>query len=126
LDCPVNVSGDEPRLNGSTGLFSTAFELEQLYNFWGVPPSHTVLTISALKGKSAAIVRELMFTRALFQTKDMHKQGQVLSRMSRLVDDEIIKTTQTKVLEGLSAETLKHAHKIIETGTMIGKFVVKY
>ncbi len=67
-----------------------------------------------------------MFTRSLFQTADMYKQGQILARMASLVDDGIIKTTQTKVLNGLSAATLKEAHAIIEKATMIGKLVVKF
>jgi len=84
------------------------------------------LDISALQGKSAALVWELMFTRTLFQTPDMPKQGQILARMASLVDDGIVQTTETKVLNGLSAQTLKEAHRIIETGAMIGKLVVKF
>jgi len=84
------------------------------------------LDISALQGKSAALVWELMFTRSLFQTPDMFRQGQILARMASLVDDGIVQTTETQVLNGLSADTLKKAHKIIETGAMVGKLVVKY
>ena len=46
--------------------------------------------------------------------------------MARLVDDGIITTTETKTLNGLSAETLKSAHKTIESGSMIGKIVVQF
>jgi NADPH2:quinone reductase len=84
------------------------------------------LDISALQGKSAALVWELMFTRSLFQTDDILKQGYILARMASLVDDGIIETTETRVLNGLSAETLKEAHTIIETASMVGKLVVKY
>ena len=84
------------------------------------------LDISALQGKSAALMWELMFTRSLFGTPDMALQGQILARMARLVDDGIIRTTQTRVLESLQATTLREAHTIIETGSMIGKLVVKY
>ena len=84
------------------------------------------LDISALQGKSAALMWELMFTRSLFGTADMAQQGKILSRMARLVDDEIIIPTDTKMLNGLSAQTLKEAHGIIETGTMIGKMVIAY
>lgn len=84
------------------------------------------LDISALQGKSAALIWELMFTRSMFQTSDMHKQGQILSRMASLVEDGIVETTETKVLNGLSAATLKSAHEIIETASMVGKLVVKY
>jgi NADPH2:quinone reductase len=84
------------------------------------------LDISALQGKSAALCWELMFTRTLFQTSDMYKQGQILARMASLVDDGTVRTTETKVLNGLSAETMKEAHTIIEKAAMIGKLVVKF
>jgi NADPH2:quinone reductase len=82
--------------------------------------------ITALQGKSAALMWEMIFTRAVFQTDDMLRQGQILARVARLVDDGVVMTTQTKVLEGLSADTLKNAHRMIETTSTIGKLVVKY
>lgn len=84
------------------------------------------LDISALQGKSAALMWELMFTRSLFNTADMARQGQILKRVASLVDDGIVRTTDQKTLSGLSADTLKEAHRIIETGKMIGKLVVEY
>lgn len=84
------------------------------------------LDVSKLQGKSAALMWELMFTRSLFGTPDMYKQGQILAHMAGLVDDGVIATTETKVLQGLSAETLKQAHQIIEKAAMIGKLVIKY
>jgi len=82
--------------------------------------------ITALQGKSAALVWELMFTRSLFQTDDMDRQGKILARMARLVDDGTVTTTETRVLEGLTATTLKEAHRFIETGSSVGKMVVKF
>lgn len=82
--------------------------------------------ISALQGKSAALMWELMFTRSLFKTSDMNRQGQILARMSKLVDDGIITTTETHAIEDLSAASLKEAHRLIETGSTIGKLVLKF
>jgi zinc-binding alcohol dehydrogenase family protein len=84
------------------------------------------LDISALQGKSVALCWELMFTRSLFQTADMYKQGQILARMASLVDDGLVKTTETTVLNGLSAATLKQAHATIEKAATVGKIVVKF
>ena len=84
------------------------------------------LDISALQGKSAALMWELMFTRSMFATTDMARQGQILARMAALVDDGVVSTTETRILDGLGASILREAHKIIETGSMIGKLVVKY
>ncbi len=84
------------------------------------------LDLCALQGKSVGFMWELMFTRSLFGTPDMARQGQILARMARLVDDGIVRTTDTRTLTGLSAKTLKEAHRIIEGGDMIGKLVVAY
>ena len=67
-----------------------------------------------------------MFTRSMFGTQDMARQGAILSRMARMVDDGIISSTETQSLHGLSVETLKNAHRIIETGAMIGKLTVTF
>lgn len=84
------------------------------------------LDVSALQGKSAALMWELMFTRSLFGTPDMSRQGDILARMARLVEDGTVSTLETRVLSGLSAATLKEAHRIIEKAATIGKLVVRY
>jgi NADPH:quinone reductase-like Zn-dependent oxidoreductase len=67
-----------------------------------------------------------MFTRSLFQTDDMYKRGRILARAAAMVDDGVIKTTKTTVLNGLSVEVLKEAHAIFEKSTTIGKIVVNF
>lgn len=84
------------------------------------------LDLCALQGKSVGFMWELMFTRSMFNTPDMAQQGAILARMADLVDDGIVTTTETQILHGFSADTLKEAHKIVETGAMIGKLVIKF
>lgn len=84
------------------------------------------LDLCALQGKSVGFMWELMFTRSMFKTDDMAQQGAILARMADLVDDGIVTTTETKVLHGFSADTLKEAHQTVETGAMIGKLVIKF
>lgn len=84
------------------------------------------LDLCALQGKSVGFMWELMFTRSMFGTEDMAQQGKILARVAALVDDGIVQTTETQVLHGLSVDTLKEAHKIVETGSMIGKLVIRY
>ena len=69
---------------------------------------------------------EPMFTRALLGTLVKHKQGRILTRMAGPVDNGMISTPGTRGLHGLPAEMLKVAHRIIESGAMIGKLVDKY
>jgi zinc-binding alcohol dehydrogenase family protein len=84
------------------------------------------LDISLLQGKSVGLMWELMFTRSLFKTSDMVEQGKILARVAAMIDDGQLVTTETQVLNGLSADVVKQAHRIIETGTMIGKLVIKF
>ncbi|WP_423840823.1 zinc-binding alcohol dehydrogenase family protein [Vibrio mytili] len=84
------------------------------------------IDLSALQGKSAGFVWELMFTRSLFNTDDIQKQQDILFQVANLIDAGRIKSTLTNTLYGFSAETLKEAHKRIESSTSIGKTAVKY
>jgi NADPH:quinone reductase len=65
-----------------------------------------------------------MFTRSLFQTPDMIAQHHLLNIVADLIDSKKIKTTLTEVLSPINAENLRKAHRKLESGTMIGKFVL--
>ncbi len=84
------------------------------------------IDVTKLQGKSAALVWELMFTRAMFETEDMGEQGAILNRVAAMVDAREIRTTAREKLSGLSSATLKKAHEMIETSAMIGKIVIEY
>ncbi|HAS6207347.1 TPA: zinc-binding alcohol dehydrogenase family protein [Vibrio parahaemolyticus] len=82
--------------------------------------------LSKLQGKSAGFVWELMFTRSLFNTADIEKQGEILQQIANLVDAGRIRTTLNETLSGFSAETFKIAHEKIESGTSIGKMSIVF
>ena len=65
-----------------------------------------------------------MFTRSLYGTADLGEQRLLLDRVSALLDDGALVTTATTVLEGFTVENLREAHRMVETGQMIGKVVV--
>jgi zinc-binding alcohol dehydrogenase family protein len=81
--------------------------------------------IQPLMAKSAGFIWELMFTRSLFKTDDMAKQGEILRTVAQLVDGAVMRTTLTEELSGLSAATFITAHERLEEGRMIGKLVVR-
>ena len=83
------------------------------------------LDLSLLKSKSVGFVWESMFTRSMFKTDDMQKQGALLNRIAAWIDEGKIKTSLNKTLSPINAENLKNAHAQIETGTTIGKIVIK-
>ncbi|OAN11118.1 NADPH:quinone reductase [Photobacterium jeanii] len=82
--------------------------------------------LSALQGKSAGFIWELMFTRSLFNTEDLQKQQDILFQTANLIDSGRIKSTLTKTLNGFHLDTFKEAHRLIESGTSIGKVAIKF
>lgn len=80
--------------------------------------------VSVFKPKSISLHWELMFTRSMFETEDMPRQGEILGRVSELVDAGELRTTLTESLSGLTAVNLREAHRRLESGRTIGKVVV--
>jgi len=66
-----------------------------------------------------------MFTRSLFQTPDMGRQGEILADVARLVDEGVLKTTLSDVLGPINAANLKEAHRRLESSTVRGKLVLE-
>ena len=84
------------------------------------------LDVMPLKRKSLSLHWELMFTRSLYKTEDMIKQHQLLERVSRLVDEGVLKTTLGEHYGAINAENLKRAHSVIESGQARGKIVLEH
>lgn len=79
-----------------------------------------------LKSKSVSFHWELMFTRAMFQTDDRVRQHEILNHIAQLLDDGTLISTETSTLEGFTVENLKEAHRQLESGSTIGKTVIKF
>lgn len=77
-----------------------------------------------LKDRSISWNWEFMFTRPVQQTPDMVEQHRLLCRVADLVDEGRIRTTMTRELTPISAETLREAHEWVEGGRTVGKVVV--
>lgn len=91
---------------------------------FGLIDDPAVLNALPLKRKSISLHWELMFTRSLFSTPDRVRQHDLLEEVSRLIDSGAIRTTLSDTFGPLSAETLKRAHALIETGKAKGKIVL--
>lgn len=76
--------------------------------------------------KSPRIVWEFMFTRSKFQTPDMHRQGEILKTIASLVDGGEFPDIANHIVDTISAEHLREAHGAMESGTAIGKWVLKH
>lgn len=77
-----------------------------------------------LKTKSQAWHWELMFTRPLFEPEGGVQRG-ILDEVASLVDTGELRTTETTRLHGLTAGSVREAHRLIETGSSIGKIVIE-
>jgi NADPH:quinone reductase-like Zn-dependent oxidoreductase len=80
--------------------------------------------IVPFKRKSLSIHWELMFTRGLFQTQDMAEQHRILSEISALVDEGILRTTFGEDVGPINAANMKRAHAMVERGRSVGKIVL--
>jgi len=83
------------------------------------------LDVVSMKQKSLSLHWEFMFTRSLFRTENMARQGQILARVSELVDRGDIESTMTRHLGQITAENLREAFDIIQSGQSIGKIVLE-
>ncbi|WP_433777880.1 zinc-binding alcohol dehydrogenase family protein [Flavobacterium anhuiense] len=84
------------------------------------------VVLNKLKSKSVSFSWELMYTRSMYQTEDMIEQHNILNIVADLLDDGILKTTLNTTLNGLTAENLKKAHELLESGKTIGKIAIKF
>ncbi|WP_182086048.1 zinc-binding alcohol dehydrogenase family protein [Aureimonas sp. ME7] len=82
------------------------------------------LDLSAVRFKSVSVHFEYMFTRPVYQTVDMIEQHRLLAEVSRLVDAGRIRSTRTRTLAPIGAETIREAHRLTETGRTLGKTVI--
>ncbi|MFD2939422.1 zinc-binding alcohol dehydrogenase family protein [Flavobacterium notoginsengisoli] len=84
------------------------------------------VVLNKLKSKSVSFSWELMYTRSMHQTEDMVEQHNILNIVADLLDDGILKTTLKETYNGLTAENLKKAHQLLESGKTIGKIAIKF
>lgn len=84
------------------------------------------LNQDVLKSKSAALHWEFMYTRSMYQTDDMARQGEILNEVAKLVDAGKVSSALSDTLHGLSVSTLTAAHKQVLEGHMRGKVVIEY
>merc|ERR1712173_195644 len=68
---------------------------------------------------------ELMFMRPMFNLKP-ELQGEILSKVAKLVDEGKFKDLVTEKLSGLSVATIQEMHKLQESGKGKGKIVATF
>lgn len=111
-------------LNGTEGHFPGIVELIEPRGHIALIDDPKSIDIHSIKPKALSFSWEFMFARSMFQTKDMTKQHELLDRVAELIDDGPLISTVTGNLGTLNAENLKEAHRLQESGRVIGKNVL--
>ena len=83
------------------------------------------LAMDVVRSKSASVCWELMFTRPRFKTPDMIEQHKLLNQVADLLDAGKLRCTLKETLSPINGANLRKAHERLESGTMIGKLVLK-
>ncbi|MGO1003763.1 zinc-binding alcohol dehydrogenase family protein [Lysobacter sp. CA196] len=89
-----------------------------------VEPSGALKIGDPYKAKCIGIHWEMMFARPRFRTADMIEQGRLLDRVAELIDAGELKGTHTQTLGKIDAQTLREAHRRLESGATVGKLVL--
>jgi zinc-binding alcohol dehydrogenase family protein len=92
---------------------------------FGVIDDPKMLDAMPLKRKAISLHWELMFTRSLFETPDMIRQHEILERIATLIDAGTLRTTLGEHFGTISADNLRRAHVLIESGRARGKIVLE-
>lgn len=84
------------------------------------------LDMKKIRNKSVTFCWEFMFTRAMYKTDDQIEQHRLLTQMAEKFDQGELKHTMTKTLSPINSKNLREAHRELEGGRMIGKFVIEW
>jgi NADPH:quinone reductase len=83
------------------------------------------MPMDVVRSKSATMCWELMFTRPRFKTADMIEQHRLLDQVADWLDSGKLRGTLKETLSPINAANLRKAHEKLESGTMIGKLVLR-
>ena len=83
------------------------------------------MALDLVRAKSCSFSWEFMFTRPRYQTPDMIEQHRLLNQVADWLDTGRLRGTVRETLTPINAANLRAAHAKLESGTMIGKLVLK-
>jgi len=82
------------------------------------------MPMGGMKTKAASLHWEFMFARSMHQTPDMVEQHKLLTYVASEIDAGRIRSTASEVLEPISAQNMRKAHGLVETGRAKAKIVL--
>lgn len=112
-------------LTASEEHLTRCAEVLKPFGRYGLIDDPTHFDASVFKRKSASIHWELMFTKSLYQTGDMQSQGAILRNIADLVDSGTLRCTRVDPSPALSALALDAALIAHQSGSAVGKHVMR-
>lgn len=83
------------------------------------------LDLTGMKSKAASLNWEFMFTKANAGYQ-VETQGAALAQLATLLDEGVLKSTLTEIVQGLDVATIKAAHDKVGAGRVMGKLAIQY
>ena len=111
--------------NGTERYVEQIAEMIAPQGRFGLIDDPATMNVMPFKTKAISTHWELMFTRPLFATPDMTRQGDILNAVAHLIDSGGIRSTVTETVGPINAANLIRAHKTLETGRAKGKLVLE-
>ncbi|WP_405984217.1 zinc-binding alcohol dehydrogenase family protein [Streptomyces sp. NBC_00872] len=137
-DLVLDHTGDVPAQLNAAGIphvdmvLSTAASADHLswipdilrpFGYLSVVDGVSSLDVGALAAKSLSLHTEMVFSR-IVHGADPEAQGQTLESVAEHVAAGRLRPITTRRLDGLTAETMRTAHELVESGRTIGKIVI--
>jgi len=111
--------------NHSDAYATQAAEFLAAQGRFGLIDDPTSFDIMPFKQKSISVHWEFMYTRSMFETKDMSNQSKILNETARLIDDGKVRSTLTDTFGKITAANLIEVHTLLESGKACGKLVLE-
>jgi len=92
---------------------------------YGLIDDPETFDITPFKPKAISVHWEFMFTRPMFETADIGRQGDILNEVAALIDAGKVKSTVAESFGTINAANLIQAHALLETGKAKGKIVLE-
>ncbi|SER35987.1 zinc-binding alcohol dehydrogenase family protein [Lentzea xinjiangensis] len=110
--------------SGTTGHLGAIVEVLRPFGHLASIDLAGPLDLGAVTGKSLSLHSEMVFSR-IAAGSDVGSQGRILARAADDVAAGRLRPIVTTTLDGLTAETMKTAHTLAESGRTIGKTVIR-
>lgn len=92
---------------------------------YGLIDDPETFDIMPFKSKAISVHWEFMFTRPMFETADMQRQGDILNEVAALLDSGKVRSTVAESFGTINAANLIKAHALLESGKSKGKIVLE-